>query len=264
MFALIFIHNWRGLIVGFVDGNGAENVYIYVLLNLTYKRIRLQNMLHIDTLEFLKSLKANNNREWFAENREWYECSRADVECLVGEIITELVAFEEDLTSVEAKKCMFRIYRDIRFSLDKTPYKTHFSATFRRRRQEKTSGYYLHIEPGGSFLSCGQYMLDSNNLKKVRREIYEDFDFFKSILDEKGLKREFGDLYRGDDDILKRVPNGFDGNHPAAEYLKLRHFYVLKEIGDKKILKPGFAAYAGKMFQMVKPLNDFLHDVLTE
>jgi len=216
-----------------------------------------------DSFAFLKELKKNNNREWFAENKEWYERSRKDFELLVAQVINEISSFDKQIGYLEPKKCIFRIYRDTRFSQDKTPYKTHFGAVMRQQGLDKTSGYYLHLDPEECFLTCGHYMLSPEQIKKMRRGIFDDYDTLRSILDEKKFKQEIGDLFR-DEDMLKRVPNGFDKDHPAAEYMKLKHFYVVKEITPEQLLSPDFPQYAGSVYKTMYPLGEFLNDVLLE
>ncbi|MDR2122335.1 MAG: DUF2461 domain-containing protein [Flavobacteriaceae bacterium] len=216
-------------------------------------------MLQKDTFRFLKALKKNNNREWFAENKVWYERSRADFEKLVAQLIHSISEFDWEVKYLEPKKCIFRIYRDTRFSQDKTPYKTHFGAVF---SEKKGSGYYIHLDPEGSFLSCGHYMLTPEQLKEARKGIYNDFDTFRQILDEENFKKEFGDLCR-DEDTLKRVPNDFDKEHPAAEYMKLKHFYVMKSLSEEKLFREDLVEYASGIYKQVQPLNEFLNQLIT-
>lgn len=220
-------------------------------------------MLNIDSYDFLKALKNNNSREWFQQNKDWYERSKKDFELLTARTITEITSFDDQIGYLDPKKCIFRIYRDTRFSQDKTPYKTHFGAVFRPQALDKTSGYYLHIDPDESFLTCGHYMLTPEQLKKVRRGIYEDYETFRGILDEKNFRKEIGDLYK-DDDMLKRVPNGFDKDHPAAEYMKLKHFYAYKVIPEEVLLNEDFVNYAGKIYRQMMPLGHFLNDILLD
>lgn len=220
-------------------------------------------MLQKDTLDFIAALKENNNREWFAENKKWYERARADFEALVAQIAQGIPVFDPEIGHLDPKKCIFRIYRDVRFSEDKSPYKTHFGAVFRPTGMDKTSGYYIHIDPAESFITCGHYMLMPDQLKKVRRGIYEDFEMFHDIINEKRFKKEFGDLYQ-DEDALKRVPNGFDKDHPAAEYLKLKHFYALKPVTNEQLLSKDFVAYALERYKLMQPLSRFLNDLLQD
>lgn len=220
-------------------------------------------MLNKDTLIFLENLRNNNNREWFNENKAWYERALRDLEVLVTQMIQSISVFDPEIGRLDAKKCIFRIYRDVRFSLDKSPYKTHFGVVFRPRTAERISGYYLYIDPQEIFLSYGYYMSDSEQLKKIRKGIYNDFDTFSEILNEKTFTKEIGDLYR-DEDALKRVPNGFDKNHPAAEYLKLKRFYVLKSISREKLLSDEFVAYASEIYKIMQPFGQFLDEILMD
>lgn len=220
-------------------------------------------MLHKDTFRFLTELKKNNNREWFTENKDWYERSKADFEQLVKEVIDLFPSIDSEIGILDPKKCVFRIYRDIRFSPDKTPYKTHFGAGFRAPQLHKSSGYYLHIDPEGCFVSCGHYMLDSAQLKKVRKGISDDYGFFRSILDEPHFKKEIGDLYR-DEDTLKNPPKGFDSEDPAVEYLKLKRFYVYRDIPKEVVTTKSLIDFIKSTFQTMQPLSRFLNDVLLE
>ena len=218
-------------------------------------------MLNKDVFHFLKALKESNNREWFAANKSWYEKSRKNVESTVAQLIASIASFDSNIGHLDAKRCIFRIYRDTRFSPDKTPYKTHFGAVFTPPGLGKSSGYYLHIDPEGSFLTCGHYMLEPAQLKAIRKGIYEDYETFRAILDEKKMKQEIGDLFR-DENALQRVPNGFDKDHPAAEYMKLKHFYVLKEVQETELFSENFIEYATGIYQIMQPLNDFLNALL--
>lgn len=220
-------------------------------------------MIQKSTYKFLKELKKNNNKEWFTENKIKYEQARADFEKLVSQLIPAMAEFDSEMQYLKPKKCIFRIYRDVRFSQDKTPYKTHFGAVFSPVLHKKTSGYYIHIDPSGSFLTCGHYMLTPEEMKKIRRGIYEDFETFQSLINQKNFREEIGDLYR-DENILKRVPNGFDKEHPAAEYLKLKQFYVMKSIPEKLLFSEDFISQAVSIFKQMHPLNDFFNELLEE
>lgn len=220
-------------------------------------------MLKKDTIEFLQALKINNNREWFAENKAWYERARADFEQLVVQVVDALPTIDPEIGQLDPKKCIFRIYRDVRFSLDKSPYKTHFGAGFRAPGLDKSSGYYLHVDPEESFVSCGHYMLDSAQLKKMRKGISDDFEYFESLINDKEFKKEIGDLYR-DDDVLKRVPNGFEKDNPAAEYLRLKRFYALKVIPENQLIEKGLTDYIVSSYKLMQPVSRFLNDVLLE
>ena len=213
----------------------------------------------------MKELERNNDREWFAENKSRYERARADFETLIGEIIPGIAEFDSDVGYPEPKKCLFRIYRDTRFSADKRPYKTNFGAIVRPGgRAGNCAGYYLHLEPGCIFLSSGLYMLPPDAIKRVRRFIYEDFDNFRAIVDDEKFKKEFGNLQFDENEMLKRVPAGFDGAHPAAEYMKLKHFYVMKTIDEKQLFDENFAKKAVKTFRNMYPFGKYMNDIMNE
>ena len=208
------------------------------------------------TLQFLRNLEKNNNREWFNENKTLYQEAQQDVISFVEKLIEEMADFDEEMGKLEAKKSVFRIYRDTRFSKDKTPYKTNFGAGLGMRKGNKISGYYLHIEPGKSFLAGGVYKPEPSVLKTIRQEISAFGDEFKAILEQD----EFRNYFRGlsVEDKLKKVPQGFEKDDKMAEYLKLKHFIVTHPISDEQLLSENAVKEFTKIFKAMKPLNDFL------
>ena len=208
------------------------------------------------TLQFLRNLEKNNNREWFNENKTLYQEAQQDVISFVEKLIEEMADFDEEMGKLEAKKSVFRIYRDTRFSKDKTPYKTNFGAGLVRGKGNKISGYYLHIEPGKSFLAGGVYKPEPTILKTIRQEISAFGDEFKAILEQD----EFRNYFRGlsVEDKLKKVPQGFEKDDKMAEYLKLKHFIVTHPISDEQLLSENAVKEFTKIFKAMKPLNDFL------
>ena len=208
------------------------------------------------TLQFLRNLEKNNNREWFNENKTLYQEAQQDVISFVEKLIEEMADFDEEMGKLEAKKSVFRIYRDTRFSKDKTPYKTNFGAGLGMGKGNKISGYYLHIEPGKSFLAGGVYNPEPSVLKTIRQEISAFGDEFKAILEQD----EFRNYFRGlsVEDKLKKVPQGFEKDDKMAEYLKLKHFIVTHPISDEQLLSENAVKEFTKIFKAMKPLNDFL------
>jgi uncharacterized protein (TIGR02453 family) len=222
-------------------------------------------MLQKSTYEFLKELRINNNREWFADNKGRYEQARADFEALIAEIIPGIAQFDESIGNPEAKKCLFRIYRDTRFSPDKTPYKTNFGAIVRSdTRAGNLSGYYLHIAPDEMFISSGLYMLRPDLIKYVRKFIYDDFNNFRSIIEDKTFKKEFNDLQFDEGETLTRIPAGFDKNHPAAEYMKLKHFYIMKTFDEKRLFGKDFVSQTVQTFKAMCPFNTYMNSIVSE
>ncbi|MCQ9635772.1 DUF2461 domain-containing protein [Chryseobacterium sp. WG23] len=215
------------------------------------------NTIQPGTLTFLKKLATNNNREWFNENKSLYTASQENVISFLEDLIKEMSAFDEDLAKIDPKKAMFRIYRDTRFSKDKVPYKTNFGASLGMGKGSQKGGYYLHIEPGKSFLAGGIYMPESSVLKEVRKEVSLYGDDFLKILNQKDFKKHFPELDQ--DGKLKKVPQGFEKEDPMAEYLKLKNFIVLYRLKDEEILDKKAVQNLTKIFSLMKPFNDFLN-----
>lgn len=209
------------------------------------------------TLQFLKDLNKNNNREWFSENKDRYLAAQANVAEFVELLIEETGKFDAEIQKLDAKKAMFRIYRDTRFSLDKTPYKTNFGASLGMGKGNRISGYYLHIEPQKSFLAGGVYHPESAVLKQIRAEIAANQEEFLAILNQNEFRNNFRGL--SVEDKLKRVPAGYDKDHPMAEFLKLKSFNVIHPISDEALMSETAAPDFTKVFKSIKPLNDFLN-----
>ncbi len=214
-----------------------------------------------ETLTFLKDLTQNNNREWFNENKNLYTESQENVIAFLDELIKEMAEFDEELGKIDGKKTLFRIYRDTRFSKDKIPYKTNFGASLGMGKGSHKAGYYLHIEPGKSFLAGGVYMPESSVLKEVRKEISLYGEDFLKIISQKEFKKHFPELDQ--DDKLKKIPQGFEKEDPMGEYLKLKSFIVLYHLKDEEVLDKNAVKNMTKIFNLMKPFNDFLNTPLT-
>lgn len=207
--------------------------------------------------DFLRQLTKNNNREWFTENKILYTESQENLVLFLEDLIKEMSEFDPELEKIDAKKSLFRIYRDTRFSKDKTPYKTNFGASLGMGKGSQKGGYYLHLEPGKSFIAGGIYMPESSVLKTLRKEISLYGKEFLNILNEKEFKKYFPELDQ--DDKLKKVPQGFEKEDPMAEYLKLKSFIVVYNLSDKEIQDKNASKNLAKIFNAMKPLNDFLN-----
>ena len=208
------------------------------------------------TLLFLKDLHKNNNREWFNENKDRYLSANANVVDFVETLIEEIGEFDEAILRTDAKKALFRIYRDVRFSKDKSPYKTNFGAGLGMGKGNRISGYYLHIEPGKSFLAGGVYQPDTTVLKEIRKEISINSNEFLSILEQDEFRNNFRGLSVGQK--LQRVPAGFEKDDPMAEFLKLKNFIVVHPVSNEALMKEDAAKNFAQIFKSIKPLNDFL------
>lgn len=208
----------------------------------------------ISVLNFLKELERNNNREWFDEHKNLYNDARENVISFVDELIQEITKFDEEIGKVDAKKSLFRIYRDTRFSHNKEPYKINFGANLGKEK----AGYYLHIQPEKSFLAGGIYMLENDKLKELRKEISYNAKEFQKIISEEYFYRYFGGLSE-EEGKLKRVPVGFEKDDPMAEYLKLKHFVAVRPVSDKELLGKDAPKKFAEIYKSLKPLNDFLN-----
>lgn len=213
-------------------------------------------------LEFLSQLKENNDRDWFAENKPHYESARHQVLDFVDHLIPEMVKIDDAYAGLNASDCLFRIYRDVRFSKDKSPYKTNFGAYLvPGGKKSNRAGVYLQIAPGDSFLAGGSYAPPADILKKIRSEVYYNIDEFKKIISAKDFVKNFGEL-RGSK--LVRPPVGFPSDFPDIELLKFKDYFVLIKIDDEMITSPKLARHILSLTKIMKPFDDFLNRAIVE
>lgn len=212
------------------------------------------------TLEFLEELKKNNTREWFTANKALYENAKKELLTLTGKLIRGISSFDETIREIIPEDCLFRIHRDIRFSKDKTPYKVNMGSFISKGgRKSLLPGYYLHVEPGNSFLSGGIYMPSPENLKKIRSEIYYRYDEFCEIIFNPQFKSCFGDLWG---EKLSRPPKDFPVDFEGIGILKHKHFVSYHQISDWQLTSEDFIAYALKVYETTYPLNSFINTTL--
>lgn len=215
-------------------------------------------MLSKSTLAFLSDLKKHNDRDWFQANKDRYLEAKADFEGLVGELIKRIAVFDPSVEGLDPAKCAFRIYRDARFSKDKSPYKTNFGAQLSADKFKQRAGYYLHVEPGNSFLGGGAYHPDPKWLKSIRDAIAEDGKFFRRLLAAAPFRKEFGELQG---ETLKSAPQGFPSDHPHIGLLRHKDFIAMRPCKDAEILAADFPRRASASYKALAPLNRFLNDV---
>lgn len=214
-------------------------------------------MIQQSTLDFLKKLQKNNNKDWFDKHKPEYEAARKDFTAFLEKLITGIGGFDEKIKGIEPKECMFRIYRDVRFAKDKTPYKSHLGAYISYRgKKSHGPGYYIHLQPGKTFLGGGIWVPPADELHAVRQEIDYNHEEFNKILSEKNFKKYFKNLDQGEK--LKTLPKGYDKDNPAIELLKLKSFTVTNNVDDKTALSKDFLKYAINVFKTMKPLHDFI------
>ena len=222
-------------------------------------------MIEQSTLDFLKELKANNNRDWFNDHRLLYEAARDNFATFIEELIISLNKIDDFVSDANPKNSIFRIFKDVRFSKDKSPYKSHFSASISKGgRKSDYAGYYIHVEPENkTILASGIWHPQPAILKSVRNEISYNHQEYEKIIRNKNFVASFGQV---EGNKLVRPPKGFDKENPAIEYLKHKDFVVHHKVKDKDICQPSFKDYCVKKFEIAKPFSEYfrgpIYDVL--
>lgn len=213
-------------------------------------------------LRFLKNLAKHNERDWFQNHRAEFDKAQENFLGLVTSLIYAMSDYDETISGIEAKSCIFRIYRDVRFSKNKAPYKNHLGAFICAggRKSATVPGYYIHIEPGGkSIFGSGIYMPEKEVLDSLRKEIARPKSRIVHMLADKAFRKAFPDLV--DDDKAKTVPRGFEKTHPQAELLKLKHMFVFCNIDDKTITGKGLLSFLAKNGRLLHKWNSLLLDI---
>ncbi len=222
-------------------------------------------MIQQATLQFLKSLKKNNKKEWFDANRSKYDSAKKNIEELTAGIISRLSKTDESIAQLQPKECMFRINRDVRFSKNKAPYKTNMGVYFSKGGKKGVqAGYYFHVEPGASFIAGGLWMPMAPELKKIRQEIDYNWDDFSKIVQEKKFKSAFGNLDRSDEYTLSRPPKGYDEENPAIEYLKLKSLIATRKLTDAELASKDVIKNVVAHFEKMRAFIDFLNRAVEE
>lgn len=217
----------------------------------------------VDLYDFLRELKQNNNRDWFKANKGRYDTLLKTHVGVVQQLIDRIAAFDPEIAGLDGKSCIYRIQRDIRFSNDKTPYKSHFGAymTGFGGRKSPYGGYYLHIEPDNSLLSGGVWCPDARLLKKLRQDIYCNIEEFTDILENETFKRLFGGL---EGDMLQRMPDGFPKDCPYESILKHKYFVVSHEVPESFFHLENWMDEAVETYKVLYPFNQFLNYTVGE
>ena len=211
------------------------------------------------SLDFLSLLKENNNKPWFDTHKQEYLKELNHIETFAGALLQEL-SKSDLIETASGKKSVYRIYRDIRFSKDKTPFKTFWGGSFTRATNERRGGYYFHIEKGNTFVSGGFWGPNAADLKRIRSEFGHDSESFRTILNSKSFVSTFGTL-QGEQ--LKTAPKGFDTTHEAIDLLRYKQFLVLRRFTDEEVLSTQFLEQALETFKNMRPFLDYMSEVLT-
>lgn len=213
-------------------------------------------MLSKETIKFLKMLEKNNERQWFNEHKDMFVRANDNIIAITGDLIDRISKFDSSVAGIDPKSCVFRIYRDVRFSTDKSPYKTNLGAFITPGgKKNMLPGYYFHIQSGMFFAAAGKHMPDGAELQRIRSYIAANGDEFNRIVSGKAFSKRFGEL---DGERLSRPPKGFDANHPAIEFLKLKSFTVSENFTEKDAVAPDYPKKLASSFETAAPLVEFL------
>lgn len=217
-----------------------------------------------ETLDFLTDLKANNNRDWFQANQKRYNEYKKSYKAITEALVAEMAKGDASLNHLEFKDCSFRINRDIRFTKDKSPYKTNMGIWMSAgSKNTNLAGYYLHIEKGASFIAGGVHWPDAADLKKIRREIAGFYEDLEDIVEDNEFKKIYGELDRNEENSLKTAPKDYPKDHPAIAYLKLKSITATAKLSDKDLMSNDFIAETAEKLLVLKPLVEFINRGLT-
>ncbi len=217
-------------------------------------------MLQASTIKFLKDLKKNNTKEWFDKNRKTYEAAKEDFAQLVDTVIQQFGKKDTSIATLTAKDCMFRINRDVRFSKDKSPYKSNMGASFSKGGKKViAAGYYFHCEPGQAFVGGGLWMPDADVVKKVRQEIDYSFDVFSKIIKNKKFVAQYKGLEISDETSLTREPKGYEKDNPAIQFIKLKSWLAVTSLTDADLIDKNLTKKIVTSFEALQPLIEFLN-----
>ncbi|MDT7830596.1 DUF2461 domain-containing protein [Pricia sp. S334] len=208
-----------------------------------------------EALHFLTRLKKNNNRDWFTEHKSEFKRHESDVKDFYTLVLDNLKVHDQ----IDKMK-LFRIYRDVRFSKDKTPYKSHFACSFHRMGAENRGGYYVRIKPGDTFIAAGFWGPDKEDLLRIRKEFELDASEFREIVNEQSFTNLWGELQG---DAVKTAPRGFDKAHENIDLIRRKQFIFRRDFSDEEVLSPTFLEEIDRSYKAIRPYFDFMSEVLT-
>lgn len=219
-------------------------------------------MPHLDpgTVDFITDLRQNNNREWFEDNRDRYEDARADFISFIGVWLMEIEKFDDSVTGMDPRRCMFRIYRDSRFSNNKTPFKTNLGARILpggSKALHLRTGYYLNVEPGACRVSGGAFRPEPDWLNAIRDRLVRDSSKMRKILNARSFKANFGTL---GGEAVKTAPRGYAKDHPDIDLIRYKSLLARHPLDDGRLTRPGFLKHIARVCRAMKPLKDYLDD----
>jgi uncharacterized protein (TIGR02453 family) len=212
-----------------------------------------------NSISFLKTLATNNNREWFAENKERYIKAQSNIISFIDQLIP-LMNTHDAIENESGKKSLYRIYNDVRFSKDKSPYKPRFAFSLQRATKLKRGGYYVNIQPGNNFLACGFFSPNPDDLKRIRKDIEFNPEEWRKILNSKPIKNNFVELTGNK---VPTFPKGFPKDHDAIDLIRHKQFILRHNFTDQEVIDPEFVYNVNEIFKTVRPFFDYMSFVLT-
>ena len=219
----------------------------------------MPSIIQQSTLNFLKELSKHNDRDWFNQHKEKYRQAQENASQFADQLIV-LMNRHDRLETPSGKKSLYRIYNDVRFAKDKSPYNPRFAGYLRRYKPQLRGGYYWWIKPGASRVSCGFAYPNPEDLRRIRVDIRDNFEDWNRILGSKGIRENFGTM-QGDQ--VKTAPRGFDKDHPCIDLLRYKQFWFSRSFSDKEILSPHFLNEVNKTFKSIRPFFDYASEILT-
>lgn len=211
------------------------------------------------TLRFLKNLLKNNDRDWFNANKEQYHRAHENAVSFFDQLIIKMSAHDQ-LETPSGRKSLYRIYNDVRFSKDKTPYSGRFAGHIRRSKPMLRGGYYLWMKPGDSRVACGFGNPNPDDLRRIRLDILHNYDDWTKLLKLKSIQKNFGDMQG---DYVKTTPRGFPADHPAIGLLRYKQYWFERSFSDKEVLAKDFLSKVNQTFKSIRPFFDYMSSVLT-
>ena len=212
-----------------------------------------------ESVDFLKKLSKNNTREWFNEHKEQYTTAHENLIDFAGALLTEMNRHDQ-IETASGKQSLHRIYKDVRFSKDKTPYNDHWSGSFRRATKKLRGGYYFHIQPGHSFLAGGFWGPETHDLQRIRQDIDANHKEWQKLLADKKLTATFGKMIGSQ---LSTAPRGYAKDHPGIELLRYKQLLLKHTFTDADICDPGFVKNVSDSFKKMRPFLNFMSEILT-
>jgi uncharacterized protein (TIGR02453 family) len=238
---------------------GNYNCYSFVYLHKNKKDTMTQTQISKSSLQFLKLLAENNNRDWFNQHKTDYLNAQKNLSDFVDGLINEM-NHHDVIESTSGKKSLFRIYNDVRFSKDKSPYNARFAFNLQRASKLRRGGYYMNIKPGNSFLACGFFAPNPEDLKRIRVDIEHNYKEWNKLLNKKSIKQNFGAM-RGDKVLTS--PKGFSIEHPAIDLLRHKQFIFRHDFKDKELTAENFLEKVNGLYKSIRPFFDYMSEVLT-